>query len=101
MPYNPRIKRFCKVNEVDKACELVQEMLSKGASPDMDTYNTILVMLYKQQRLDEAEQLQMQLLNSRSVYVEAQCISKELEDMIPWVLSFTKLLIQPCTEGCL
>jgi leucine-rich PPR motif-containing protein, mitochondrial len=52
--YNSLILGLCKVDEIDRAFELAEEMGTKGVSPNIITYNTLLHGLCKSGNLKRA-----------------------------------------------
>ncbi|CAH8339827.1 unnamed protein product [Eruca vesicaria subsp. sativa] len=52
--YNMLIESLCLANKVDKAFQLFSNMTKKGASPDMETFCSLIKGLFRNRKISEA-----------------------------------------------
>jgi len=114
--YNTVINGFFKEGNVNKACDLFNDMVQQGISPNLMTYNSVVDALCKARAMDKAEAVLRQMVDkgvlpdnrtynnliygysSMGQWKEAVRVFKDMasQGILPDVVTFNMLMASLC-----
>ncbi|KAL5726900.1 hypothetical protein ACHQM5_000145 [Ranunculus cassubicifolius] len=72
---NSMISLQCYIEQIDVACQLLEDMVFYGAFPDVSTYNILLKYALKTRKMREVAALFFEMLKNECIPTKANCIS--------------------------